>query len=69
MSDWLRRYDLIWSSRLGRFEQSTVTSSIQYGFAISSKLALETTLSLVRTRLFFFGVSLEIRGTGDWNQT
>ncbi len=29
MSDWLRRYDLIWSSRLGRFEQSTVTSSLR----------------------------------------
>ncbi|KKS98532.1 MAG: hypothetical protein UV73_C0001G0053 [Candidatus Gottesmanbacteria bacterium GW2011_GWA2_43_14] len=29
ISDWLRRYDFIWSSRLGRFELSTVTSSRQ----------------------------------------
>jgi|SRR3989338_9854034 len=29
ISDWFKRYDLIWSSRLGRFEQSTVTSSLE----------------------------------------
>ena len=39
ISDWLKRYDLIWSSRLGRFEQNTVTRSNLFTNLSEARLA------------------------------